>query len=69
MAERSIFGAEARVVNFPGETPALPIEQQILDFVHGRSDGAAVLDALYGDTLDELLPPRLTDLLRNWRVS
>ena len=42
----------------------LALEQQILDFLDGRSDGAALFDALYGDTLDELLPPRLADLVR-----
>ena len=69
MAERSVVGAEAYDVDSPREAPSLSIEQQIFDFVHGRSDGGAVLDALYGDTLDELLPSRLTDLLRDWRVS
>jgi hypothetical protein len=51
--------------------PAEPtaVERQILDFLDGRNDGALLFDALYGDTLDELLPPRLTDLLGEWRAQ
>jgi hypothetical protein len=44
------------------------IEQQVIDFLDGRDDGAKLFDALYGDTLDELLPARLTDLLAAWRA-
>lgn len=65
MAENVAFGAASSTALLEGF--GLPtVEQQILDFLDGRNDGTAVLDALYGDTLDELLPPRLTDLLRNW---
>jgi hypothetical protein len=54
------------VVQAPAEPAA--IERQILDFLDGRSDGAMLFDALYGDTLDELLPPRLADLVGEWRA-
>jgi hypothetical protein len=68
MAERAACDAGVRNLSPPKEAAALSVEQQILDFVYGRTDGAALLDALYGDTLDELLPPRLTDLLTSWRA-
>lgn len=37
-------------------------EQEIVDLVGSGSGGAASIDVLYGDTLIELLPPRLTGL-------
>jgi hypothetical protein len=47
---------------------ALPaVHQQIVDFVDGRSDGAELMLALYGDFAEEELPPRLAALLRSWR--
>jgi hypothetical protein len=69
MAERAVCDAGVRELTLPKEAATVSIEQQILDFVYGRTDGAALLDALYGDTLDELLPSRLTDLLSGWRAA
>ena len=49
---------------------ALPsLERQIVDFLDGRSDGAELMLALYGDVADEPLPPRLAELIKRWRVS
>ena len=54
----------------PDEEPCgFSIEQQILDFLDGRNDGAPLFDALYGDTLSELLPAQLTQLLASWRTN
>ncbi len=43
------------------------VDRQIADFVDGRSDGAELMLALYGDIANEPLPPRLTELIRAWR--
>lgn len=49
---------------------ALPsFERQLIDFLNGRSDGAELMLALYGDIADEELPPRLADLVKRWRAS
>ena len=49
---------------------ALPsLERQVIDFLDGRSDGAELMLALYGDVADEPLPPRLAELVRRWRVT
>jgi hypothetical protein len=45
------------------------LERQIIDFLDGRSDGAELMLALYGDVADEPLPPRLAELVKRWRVS
>ncbi|HEX7967419.1 MAG TPA: hypothetical protein VF502_04315 [Stellaceae bacterium] len=45
------------------------LERQIIDFLDGRSDGAELMLALYGDVAEEPLPPRLADLLKRWRAS
>jgi hypothetical protein len=49
---------------------ALPsLARQIIDFLDGRSDGAELMLALYGDVAEEPLPPRLAELVKRWRVS
>jgi hypothetical protein len=68
MSEKSTADAYPDGVTPLEEPQPCAMEQQILDFLYGKNDGAAVLDALYGDTLDELLPPRLADLVKSWRV-
>lgn len=45
------------------------IEQEIVDLGGSGSGGAASIDVLYGDTLIEQLPPRLTDLLNGRRAA
>ncbi len=45
------------------------LERQIIDFLDGRSDGAELMLAIYGDLADETLPPRLAELLKRWRAS
>jgi hypothetical protein len=56
-------------IAIPAPAEPTAVERQILDFLDGRSDGAMLFDALYGDTLDELLPPRLADLVGEWRAQ
>jgi hypothetical protein len=46
---------------------AAALEQQIEDFLDRRGEGAVLLDALYGASLSELLPRRLSDMLPGWR--
>lgn len=49
---------------------ALPsLERQVIDFLDGRSDGAELMLALYGDVAEEPLPPRLAELVRRWQVT
>jgi hypothetical protein len=43
---------------------AARIDCQIREFLQGDSEGAELLDALYGDVIDEPIPARLTALLR-----
>ncbi len=45
------------------------LDRQIIDFLDGRSDGAELMLAIYGDLADEALPPRLAELLKRWRAS
>ena len=40
------------------------IDRQIRSFLDGDSDGHELLRGLYGDTIDEPIPARLTALLR-----
>lgn len=53
----------------PAGTALPALEQQLIDFLNGRSDGAELMLALHGDIADEELPPRLADLVRPWRAS
>ena len=40
------------------------VEQEILDFLSGESDGAELFQALYGAALDEPIPPAMLALVR-----
>jgi hypothetical protein len=40
------------------------IDRKIRSFLTGNSDGSQVLEALYGETIDDPVPMRLTALLR-----
>lgn len=42
---------------------------EIIDFLDGRNDGAALMLAIYGDLVDEPMPPRLTALVERWRAT
>ncbi|HKW52802.1 MAG TPA: hypothetical protein VJO12_03860 [Stellaceae bacterium] len=56
-------------IALPAELALPSLERQIIDFLDGRSDGAELMLALYGDVADEPLPPRLAELVRRWRAS
>jgi hypothetical protein len=43
------------------------VERQIVDFLEERTDGAALMLALYGDPVSEPLPRGLAELLKQWR--
>lgn len=43
------------------------LDHQIEAFLAGRDDGAALMQALYGDPVGEPLPPRLAEALKQWR--
>jgi hypothetical protein len=46
-------------------TVELSVEDQIECFLYGETDGKALLEALYGATIDEPVPEQLTALVRN----
>ena len=56
-------------IALPVDLAVPSLERQIIDFLDGRSDGAELMLALYGDVADEPLPPRLAELVKRWRVS
>jgi hypothetical protein len=56
-------------IALPATLAAATVERQILDFLNGRSDGAELMLAIYGDVADEPLPPRLAALVERWRAS
>jgi hypothetical protein len=45
------------------ETIIDPVSQEITDFLDGRSDGARLMRALYGEIGDEEIPPRFKALI------
>ena len=53
----------------PANLATPSVEQQIIDFLDGRSDGAELMLAIYGDVADEPLPPRLAELVKRWQAS
>jgi hypothetical protein len=53
----------------PAKPAAPSVERQIIDFLNGRSDGAELMLAIYGDVADEPLPPRLAQLVERWRTA
>jgi hypothetical protein len=44
-----------------------PVSQEIADFLDGRSDGARLMRALYGEIADDDIPPRFKALIENRR--
>ena len=56
------MGAKARA-----ETIIDPVSQEIADFLDGRSDGARLMRALYGEIGDEEIPPRFKKLIETWQ--
>lgn len=56
-------------VTVPRDIELQSLEQHIIDFLDGRSDGAELMLAIYGDFAEEKLPPRLAALLQRWRAS
>lgn len=43
-----------------------PVSQEIADFLDGRSDGARLMRALYGEIGDEEIPPRFKAMIERW---
>src|SRR5260221_12940225 len=54
-------------IALPANLAGPSLERQIIDFLDGRSDGAELMLAIYGDVADEKLPPRLAELVKHWR--
>ncbi|MGO8918269.1 MAG: hypothetical protein ACLQJR_20410 [Stellaceae bacterium] len=53
----------------PAELATPAVHREIIDFLDGRSNGAALMLSIYGDLADETLPPRLAALLQGWRAT
>jgi hypothetical protein len=64
----TVPGLSCRIA-LPANLAAPSLERQIVDFLDGRSDGAELMLAIYGDVADETLPPRLAELVKHWRAS
>ena len=62
--EKTVLPGMSSRIALPAGMALPAIEQHLIDFLNGRSDGAELVLALYGDTADEELPPRLADLVR-----
>ena len=56
-------------IGVPANPAAPSVERQIIDFLNGRSDGAELMLAIYGDVAAEPLPPRLAQLVERWRTA
>ncbi len=69
MVEKTILPGTSCGIALPTDMAMPCFEQQLVDFLTGRSDGAGLMLAIYGDIADEELPPRLADLVRRWRTS
>lgn len=69
MAEKTVLPGMSSGIALPPDMGSASFEQQVVDFLTGRSDGAELMLAIYGDIAEEELPPRLADLLRRWRGS
>lgn len=67
MSEKLTIPGVSCGITVPDAIELPSLDRQIIDFLDGRSDGAALMLALYGDILDEPLPPRLARLLERWR--
>lgn len=62
MQKEAPAGAGGRADRSPSS-----LNRQIEEFLAGRNDGAALMQTLYGDPVREPLPPRLAELLKQWR--
>ena len=69
MVEKMTVPGLSSGIALPVQLVAPSIERQIIDFLDGRSDGAELMLAIYGDVADEPLPPRLAELVKLWRAS
>ena len=69
MVEKMTIPGLTCSIALPVDLAVPSLERQIIDFLDGRSDGAELMLALYGDVADEPLPPRLAELVKRWRMS
>jgi hypothetical protein len=69
MSEKLTVPGTSCGITVPKDVELPSLDQQVVDFVAGRNDGAALMLAFYGDLIDEVLPPRLAALLERWRDS
>jgi hypothetical protein len=70
VSEKIAIPGTSAGVTLPDSPSAASLERQMVDFLEGRSDGAALMLAIYGEVADEpQLPPRLAALLESWRAS
>jgi hypothetical protein len=69
MVEKTTVPSLAGGAAVPVNLAAPSVERQIIDFLNGRSDGAELMLAIYGDVADEKLPPRLAQLVKRWRAA
>jgi hypothetical protein len=53
-----------RCVGPKSEFPRRSVEEQIIDFVDGKTDGGDLLHRLYDHVLDERIPERMRSLFR-----
>ena len=67
MRTKQIPHGQSSAAALPPDLAAPSIDRLICDFVYGRSDGAELMRALYDDVADEELPPRFTEMLKDWR--
>ena len=66
MAEMMLKAPVAEEIELPAVLTELDvsIDRQIRLFLNGENDGGELLRGLYGDTIDEPTPARLTALLK-----
>ncbi|HEX6840581.1 MAG TPA: hypothetical protein VF113_03600 [Stellaceae bacterium] len=69
MAEKMTIPGLTCGITLPAALALPSLERQVIDFLDGRSDGAELMLALYGDVAEEPLPPRLAELVRRWRAT
>jgi hypothetical protein len=67
MFEKITLPGMSSTIAIPGHLPVETTRRQIVDFLDGHSDGSELMMALYGDLVDEPLPPRLARLVDHWR--
>lgn len=64
-SKRTPYSPPPAVNGVPEPVPAPdPMEQQILDFLEGRTHGEGLLHALHDHVLDEPIPERMLALFR-----